>query len=324
MCTAVTYKTKNHYFGRNLDLEYSYRETVTVTPRNFPFSFRKMGKLNSHYAMIGMAHVADGYPLYYDATNEKGLSMAGLNFPGNADYKPFCEGKDNVSPFELIPWVLGQCATVNEAERLLARINILHENFSPELPLSPLHWIIADRERSITLESVRSGINIYDNPVGVLTNNPTFDYHMLHLSSFMGLSRSDPASTFAPGLELKPCSRGMGALGLPGDASSPSRFVRAVFVKLNSVSGEGEEESVSQFFHILKSVEMQRGCVMLDSGLYDRTIYSSCCNTDRGIYYYTTYDSSQICAVDMHREDLDSSELRSFPLETNTAIHFRN
>lgn len=324
MCTAVTYWTKDHYFGRNLDLEYSYTEAVTVTPRNFPFSFRKTGKLDNHYAMIGMAHVADGYPLYYDATNEKGLSMAGLNFPGNADYKPFCEDRDNVTPFELIPWVLGQCTTVAEAEILLARINILHENFSPELPLSPLHWIISDRERSITLESVKSGIIIYDNPVGVLTNNPTFDYHMLHLRSFMGLTRTDPANTFAPGLELKPCSRGMGALGLPGDASSPSRFVRAAFVKLNSVSGDSEAESVSQFFHILKSVEMQRGCVELDSGKLELTIYSSCCNTDRGIYYYTTYDSSQICAVDMHRENLDGRELRSFPLETNTAIHFRN
>ena len=324
MCTAVTYKTRDHYFGRNLDLEYSYLETVTVTPRNFPFSFRKMGQLNSHYAMIGMACVTEGYPLYYDATNEKGLSMAGLNFPGNADYKPFCPGRDNVTPFELIPWILGQCATVAEAGRLLERISLLKENFSPELPLSPLHWIISDRERSITLESVRSGVKIYDNPVGVLTNNPTFDYHMFHLSNFMGLSRSDPANAFAPGLELKPYSRGMGALGLPGDASSPSRFVRAAFVKLNSVSGDSEAESVSQFFHILKSVEMQRGCVELEGGKLDLTIYSSCCNTDRGIYYYTTYDSNQICAVDMHREDLDDSALRAYPLVKNTAIHFQN
>ena len=324
MCTAVTYKTKDHYFGRNLDLEYSYREAVTMTPRNYPFSFRKMGKLNSHYAMIGMAHVADGYPLYYDATNERGLSMAGLNFPGNADYKPPCEGKDNVSPFELIPWVLGQCATVNEAERLLARINILHENFSPELPLSPLHWIIADRERSITLESVKSGIIIYDNPVGVLTNNPTFDYHMLHLSSFMGLSRSDPASTFAPELELKPFSRGMGALGLPGDASSPSRFVRAAFVKLNSVSGATESESVSQFFHILGAVSQPRGCCQVGEGEFERTIYTACCNTDKGIYYYTTYDNHQIASVNIHREKLDDVFLIRYPLILGQQFEMQN
>ena len=324
MCTAVTYKTKDHYFGRNLDLEYSYLETVTVTPRNYPFAFRKMGRMETHYAMIGMAYVADGYPLYYDATNEKGLSMAGLNFPENADYKPFQDGKDNVSPFELIPWILGRCATVAEARVLLERINLLNEHFSPELPLSPLHWILSDRECSITLESVKSGIKIYDNPVGVLTNNPTFDYHMYNLSNFMGLSIADPVNSFAPGLVLEPYFRGMGALGLPGDTSSASRFVKAAFVKLNSASGESEAESVSQFFHILKSVEMQRGCVLLRNGKLDLTIYSSCCNTDRGIYYYTTYDNSSITAVDMHRENLDGRELRSYPLQKNQVITFQN
>ena len=240
MCTAVTYKTKDHYFGRNLDLEYSYKETITITPRNYVFDFRRMGKLESHFAMIGMAYVADGYPLYYDAANEKGLSIAGLNFPGNADYKPYCDGKDNVTPFELIPWILSQCATVSEAERLLSRINLLKENFCDELPLSPLHWIISDKERSITLESVKSGVSIYENPVGVLTNNPTFDYHLFNLNNYMSLTKGEPKNTFAgeKDLALKTYSRGMGAMGLPGDASSMSRFVKAAFVKMNACSGE--------------------------------------------------------------------------------------
>jgi choloylglycine hydrolase len=250
--------------------------------------------------------------------------MAGLNFPENADYKPYRYKKDNITPFELIPWVLGQCATVAEAERLLERINILNENFSEELPLSPLHWIISDKERSITLESVKEGIQIYDNPVGVLTNNPTFDYHLFHLNDYMHLTNSAPHNTFADNLELKPYSRGMGAMGLPGDASSMSRFVRATFVKLNSVSGDSEAESVSQFFHILKSVEMQRGCVQLNSGDYEITVYSSCCNTDRGIYYYTTYDNSQICAVDMHNEDLQKDTLIWYPLQKEQVISMQN
>lgn len=323
MCTAVTYKTKEHYFGRNLDLEYSYKETVTITPRNYVLPFRKMGKMESHFAIIGMAYVSEGYPLYYDATNEKGLSAAGLNFPDNADYKPYCDGKDNVTPFELIPWVLGQCSTVTEAESLLNHINLLNENFSRELPLSPLHWIISDRERSITLETVQSGVKIYNNPVGVLTNNPTFDYQMFNLNNYMHLTKGEPENTFGePG--LKNYSRGMGAMGLPGDASSMSRFVRATFVKRNSVSGTSEAESVSQFFHILKSVEMQRGCVELSEGLYEITVYSSCCNTDRGIYYYTTYDNSRICAVDMHREDLQGSRLIAYPLKKEQGMEYQN
>lgn len=322
MCTAITYKTKDHYFGRNLDLEGSFGETVTVTPRKFPLPFRKMGMLETHYAMIGMAHIAEGYPLYYDATNEKGLSAAGLNFPGNAHYSPYCAGKDNVAPFELIPWILSQCATVREAETLLRRMNLLNENFSQALPLSPLHWIVADRERSIVVESVDDGIKLCENPVGVLTNNPTFDYHIFNLNNYMTLSKGQPENAWS--LPLETYSRGMGAMGLPGDASSMSRFVRAAFVKTNSVSGEGEGESVSQFFHILKSVEMPRGCVELKKDLYEITVYSSCCNVDRGIYYYTTYENSQICAVDMHRENLDGRELISYPLVKEPSIRHQN
>lgn len=324
MCTAVTYRTKDHYFGRNLDMEYSYNEAVTVTPRNYEFSFRKTGIIKNHFAMIGMAHISEGYPLYYDATNEKGLSIAGLNFPQNADYKPYCDGKDNVAPFEFIPWILGQCATVSEAEKLLKRINLLNESFSEKLPLTPLHWIISDRERSVALESVKSGIKVYDNPVGVLTNNPVFDYHMFNLNNYMRLTNGEPENTFGGKLELKTYSRGMGAVGLPGDASSASRFVKAAFVKMNSVSGDSEGESVSQFFHILKAVEMQRGCVQLGKDIYEITVYSSCCNTDRGIYYYTTYDNGSICAVDMHKEDLQGSTLTSYPLKKEQDIEYQN
>ena len=327
MCTAVTYKTRDFYFGRNLDLEYSYKETVTITPRNYVFHFRKTGTMESHFAMIGMAYVADGYPLYYDATNEKGLSIAGLNFPENADYKPYCEEKDNVTPYELIPWVLGQCSTVSEAENLLERINLFNDSFSEKLPLTPLHWIISDKKRSITVEPIEIGIHIYDNPVGVLTNNPTFDYHMFNLNNYMSLMKGEPRSTFAEGngdLKLKTYSKGMGAIGLPGDTSSMSRFVRAAFVKMNSVSGDSETESVSQFFHILKSVEMQRGCVLLSNGLYEITVYSSCCNADRGIYYYSTYDNNRIYAIDMHKENLQSCTLIEYPLKKDKTIEYQN
>lgn len=327
MCTAITYKTKDCYFGRNLDLEYSFGETVTVTPRNYIFNFREMGTITNHFAIIGMAYVADGYPLYYDATNEKGLSMAGLNFPKNAHYNPYAEGKDNITPYELIPWILGQCASVAEAKALLEKINLFKENFSKNLHLSPLHWMLADGEVSVTLESVKDGLKIYDNPVGVLTNNPTFDYQMFNLNNYMHLTKDVPKNTFAgknDKLKLDLYSRGMGAMGLPGDASSMSRFVKATFIKLNSVSGESEGESVSQFFHILKSVEMPNGSVHLGKELYEKTIYSSCCNIDRGIYYYTTYENSQVCAVDMHKENLDGDTLIKYPLSKTLNIEYQN
>ena len=324
MCTAATYHTKDHYFGRTLDYEVSYGEEVVVTPRNYPFRFRHTGSLSSHYAIIGMATVAGGCPLYYDAVNEKGLGIAGLNFPGNADYKPMAEGKDNVATFELIPWLLGQCATVGEARGLLERMNLADTPFGPQFPVSPLHWILTDLEGAITVESVREGIRIYDNPVGILTNNPPFDYQMTNLTNYMSLSTEPPENHFSDRLELTPYSRGMGMLGMPGDLSSASRFVRAAFTKLHALSGETESESVSQFFHILGSVEQPRGCVHMGEGKYEITIYTSCCNMERGIYYYTTYENSQITGIDMHRENLDGTELCRYKLVTGQQIHMMN
>lgn len=324
MCTAVSYKTKDHYFGRNLDLYYSYNESVAVTPRNYPFEFRKLPRMDTHYAMIGMATVSQNYPLYYEATNEAGLSMAGLNFPGNADYKSYDADKDNVTPFEFIPWILGQCSDLSDAEDLVSRVNLLNENFSTKLPLSPLHWIISDRNRSLTVESVTDGLRIYDNPVGVLTNNPSFDFQMLNLQNYMGVSSAAPVNRFSDKLKFEPYSLGMGGIGLPGDLSSSSRFVRAAFTLLNSVSGETEEESVSQFFHILGSVAQQNGCTAVDGGRYEYTLYSSCCNTDKGVYYYTTYNNSRITAVDMNRENLDGTDIVTYPLQIKPQILWQN
>ena len=324
MCTAISFTTKDHYFGRNLDLEYSYIETVTITPRNYPLLFRKKESLNTHYAMIGIAYVHNGYPLYYDATNEMGLSMAGLNFPGNADYKPEISEKDNITPFEFIPWILGQCPTVKDAKVLLDKINLLEEHYNNKLPLSPLHWMISDRESSITVESVKDGLKIYENPVGVLTNNPTFDMQLFHLNNYMNLSPQKPENRFSNKVKLTRYSNGMGALGMPGDWSSQSRFVKTAFTKLNSVCGTSEEESVSQFFHILGSVEHQRGCVDMGNNLYEITLYSSCCNTDKGIYYYRTYENSQITAVDMFRENLDKNKVITYPLIKKQQIKWQN
>ncbi len=324
MCTAATYKTKDFYFGRTLDYEFSYGDEVTISPRNYPFRFRHTGLLESHYAIIGMAHVADGYPLYYDAVNEKGLGMAGLNFVGNAFYADIRDDMNNVAQFEFIPWILSQCASAAEAVELLQHTNLVGTPFSRQLPAAQLHWILADEKQALTVECVSEGLKIYDNPVGVLTNNPPFEQQMFMLNNYIGLSPKQPVNRFSGKLPLSAYSRGMGALGLPGDLSSASRFAKVAFTRMNSVSGDTESESVCQFFHILGSVEQQRGCCEVDDGKYELTIYTSCCNASRGIYYYTTYENHQITAVDMHRENLDGNLLTRYPLVTGEHIYIQN
>lgn len=319
MCTAILYKTKNSYFGRNLDLEYTYDEKVTITPRNFGFNFRKAGCLTNGYAIIGMAHVRDNYPLYYDAVNEKGVGIAGLNFPYNACYKNEAKNKINIAPFEFIPYILSQCENIDRVKRILEEINLVSNDFSYQIPSTPLHWIISDTESSVVVESVQEGLKVYDNICGVLTNNPPFDKQQENYKKYEFLSPFEK-SNFTSNEYF---TRGSGAAGLPGDWSSMSRFVKSAFVKENSPKSLGEKESVCQFFHILSSVEMPDGSVRLKEG-NEITQYSACCNLNLGRYYYTTYSNRRISCVDMHRENLNGRELVSYPLRCGEDIFCQN
>ncbi len=324
MCTALSLTTKDHYFGRNLDLDYSYGEEICVIPRRYPFAFRQKPTMDQHYAMIGVATVVQDIPLLYDATNEHGLSMAGLNFPGNAWYPPIQPDKDNIAPFEFIPWILGQCKTVAEARTLLENINLVNIPFSDKLPLSPLHWMIDDKKERIIVESMADGLHIHENPAGVLTNNPPFPYHMFNLNNYRHLDVDNGDNSFSAQLDLDNYCQGLGALGLPGDVSSMSRFVRIAFGRAHSVCDGDENSSVNQFFHLLSSVEMNRGCCRTPGGHWDITVYSACVNADRGLYYYTTYDNRQIRCVDMHRTDLDQTAVSRYPMITNSEFQYQN
>lgn len=324
MCTAATYQNGDFYFGRTLDNDFSYCEEVTVMPRRFVLPFTCGTVLKEHYAIIGMAYVVQDYPLFYDGMNEKGLCMAGLNFVGNAKYGRPLPQKQNVAQYELLPFILSQCATVDEAEAILRQIQITGQPFSPKLPASQLHWLVADKTRAITVECVAEGLQIFENPVGVLANNPPFPMQMQRLREYAHLSPKPRPETSCFGQEPSFYSRGTGGLGLPGDLTSGSRFLRAAFVKTHSKSQPCEADNVGQFFHILGAVDQQRGCCQLPDGGLEITVYTSCCNAQRGIYYYTTYGNRQISAVDMHKVDLQSQGLFRYPLRLQEQIFAQN
>lgn len=318
MCTAITLQTKDHYFGRNLDYETTFGEQVVLTPRYYPLKYKCLSDEASerkHFALLGMAVVAEDYPLYFDAVNEKGLAMAGLHFVGNAYYEEVGSPqsgniKSEIAPYELIPWVLSQCENVEQAKTLLERTRVVAVPFGKKYPLSPLHFMIADKKGYvIVVEPTEEGLQIYDNPVKVLTNNPPFPFHLANLNNYMNLTAKPPVNRFSPEVPLHAYSRGMGAIGLPGDMASASRFVRAAFVRANSVCGESEQESVAQFFHILGSVEQVRGSVHLENGSYEITTYSCCCNLDKGIYYYRTYEDMGLRKVEMQGLNSDGEKL---------------
>ena len=318
MCTSILYKAKNSYFGRTLDYEFSYGEKITITPRNYPFKFRYLKENNHHYAIIGMAHIENNYPLYYDAMNEKGLAIAGLNFVNNAEYNKVNQN-NNICQFELIPYILINCTNIDEVKKLLKIINITDTPFNEKLPCSPLHWMVSDHHQSIVIESTKDGLNIYDNEIGVLTNNPPFPNQLENLNKYHFLSNENVFNS----LNDTYFSRGLGGVGLPGDLSSMSRFVRVYFTKKFSITSNNEIENISQFFHIMNSVNQQKGCCKLNDK-YELTIYTSCCCLNTGIYYYNTYNNKQINAINLFKENLDTNDLITYSLIDNEQINYQN
>lgn len=330
MCTAIAHTDGDFYFGRTLDYEHDFGEEIVITPRNFPLYFHRQQPLLSHYAMLGMAAVAESplsrneYPLYFEAVNEYGLGMAGLNFVGNAVYLPITGDGCELAPYELPLYLLAQCKTVAEAKTLLQGVKLINLPFSPQFPLSHTHYLLSDKYSSFTLESTAEGLQIYENPVGVLTNNPPFPQQMLHLADFQGLTNEPAENRWCKGVELYSYSRGMGALGLPGDVSSGSRFVRAAFTKNCALHRETEQQRVSQFFHILGTVEQVKGVCKLSENGYECTQYTTCYNASRGILYYTTYDCPRIRAVALSNEELDAQALVRYSLLRETDILLQN
>ena len=324
MCTSITLKTDHFYFGRNLDLECDFAQEVLITPRNLPITCKNGMVLNEHYAMIGMGTKVDGIALYADGVNEKGLAIAGLNFPGFADYKDPQEGKLNITISEIIPIILGKCETVEEAKALLHNMVITNIPYGPGFPVAPLHWMLADKNECVVIEQEKDGMHVYDNPFGVLTNNPPFPFHQHNMNQYMHLDANNSVNRFGKDLPLKTFGQGMGSIGLPGDFSPASRFVKATFLRANSISEADEMSSVAQGFHILDGVAMVKGSVITPQGLPDITTYASLMNCDECIYYYKTYNNNQINAVKMFDENIDGNELIVYPLVLTQQVHYHN
>lgn len=324
MCTCINFKTKDNYFGRNLDLEYRFNEKVVITPRNYKFNLKNGTSITSKYSMIGMATVVSNYPLYAEATNEKGLSMAGLYFPKNACFFKEEDNKLNLSPYELIPYFLGLYSSISEIKKDIANLNITNTPFSKEMPVSDLHWMISDESECIVIEQMEDGLKVYNNPIGVLTNNPPFEYHLNNINNYSNLSPYNSENTFSNKINLNQYGQGMGAIGLPGDNSPASRFIRASFNKLNSKCEDDEKSSVTQFFHILDSVSMVQGTTITKENKNDITTYSCCINTSKGIYYYKTYTNNQIIAMKMSEKEKNNKYLSIFDLIEEQQIKYIN
>ncbi|MBO7304784.1 MAG: choloylglycine hydrolase family protein [Clostridia bacterium] len=320
MCTAISDNGGRHLFGRSLDLECSYGESVITLPRAFRFYFAHTEIKYPHYAMIGAGVIHGGVPLYYDGMNEYGLCAAALNFPARAVYQERREGKLNLASFELIPYVLMSCESLSEAREALSELNVTADAVSASLPPTPLHYMISDGTGAVVVEAMADGVHIHENPYGVLTNSPELPYQVLNLSGYMGLDSRAPENRISKEVDPENYSRGLGAYGLPGDYSSTSRFVRAVFLK-NHTRPTASGCDVGRMFHIMDSLAVPDGAITLPDGRGVRTVYTSVADTADKIYYFTTYGCRRIRGVRLDK--LEGEFLSSVSIEEHEDILFK-
>lgn len=248
-----------------------------------------------------------------------------MNFEGPGHYFKAVDGKKNIAYFELIAYLLVNCATVKDVKKILKDAVITNDSFSDQYPAAVLHWIMSDKTgKSIVIESTESGLHVYDNPVNVLTNNPIFPAQLGKLSDYADVSPAQPKNTLAPDVDLDLYSRGLGTHHLPGGMDSSSRFVKVAFTLTHAPKGKSEVENVTNYFHILHSVEQAKGLDEITPGSFEYTMYSDCMNLEKGILYFTTYDNNRITAVDMHKADLDADDLITYDLFTKQDIAYAN
>lgn len=317
MCTAI-FDHMGGYFGRTLDLECSLSEKVTVTPRHFVDKRTYLD--GERLALVGCSAVRGGTALYYDGINEAGLSGAALNFAGEACYSDDTGAPDEIPSYTFLYECLRACKSVEEVKRALVGRKISNAVFSPELPVTPLHFMFADRDSAITVEPLAEGVKIFDNTLGVMTNGPEFDFHLKNVASYMHLSSAPPENALARGKGLFPYSRGLGAFGLPGDFSSASRFVRCAFALSNTNIGEGRMSRLTRFLNIMDTVKIPLGCVIAENGLDVSTVYASAMDIEKRIYYFTTYGARHIRSVELLHSDLNSDGLVYYEMPADELI----
>lgn len=296
MCTVFT--LKDNLIGRNLDLSYHYKEEIVLAPRNVSLTFHHEETIDKHYAFIGIATKMKDIPLFYEAMNEHGLFVAGLNFPNNCKYQEVVEGEVNVCPFELIPYLLSQYTSVKDVRDDMNHIHIIDEAFSDMVPNSPLHFYISDEKEAMVVECMKDGMHVYNNEFFAMTNNPPFNKQLEALKDLKKYSNA-----YIDVKNEEDMCVGYGAYGLLGDSTSTSRFIQTAFLR-EYEAHHSRSEGIMHAFRILDRVSMVKGSVLCKDGSMDYTVYSSVYDASNFKLYYKGYDACKIEQSMFKEEDV--------------------
>lgn len=327
-CTGVLMESANGSFvnGRTVEFGIDLDMSVGHFPRNYQFvSKTPQGngmKYTSKYAAVGIYCFGD--QLLMDGVNEQGLAVGAFYFPGYAEYAEVTEENRSraLSPIDFPNWILSQFGTLEEVKKAVEKVVIAPTVFKSwgNTP-PPFHYIVYDRKgRSIVIEPVKKELKIYDNLVGTITNSPGFDWHLQNLVNYIKLSPMSAKPVSVRGLKLTPFGQGSGLVGLPGDFTPPSRFVRATIFSLSFIQSKNDEDLIGDAFHVLNQFDIPYGSVRSEEGgklFVDYTILTSVKDPKNLIYYYKSYDNQQIMSVDLKQFNPTDRQIKSMAVKGN-------
>lgn len=321
MCTGITYSNlvNEHFLARTMDFSFELQGGPMFCPRNYEWaSDAGQEKHRSTYGLIGAGREFDKL-LFADGVNEKGLAMAALYLPDEVTYYDECvPGQVNLGPHEFLLWVLTNCQSIAELESQLSKINLVDVPTRFLEATTPLHWLLADESgRTAVIEPVMKELKLIDNPVGVLTNSPTLDWHLSNLRNYIGISPNQFESHLFGQYEASPFSQGSGTFGLPGGYTPPERFVRATLIKEAIQPVYTLEGSLTNIWYVLQSVFIPRGIVKKSDGAVDYTQYVSAMSATTKTYFFSKYGNSQINQVSL-TEDLMNTQLVPLAFEVSS------
>lgn len=298
MCTSVSIKNKNNevIFGRSMDFSYEINPEVYVAPNSYEWNNQINNQtITNQYKFMATGQNI-GHIAFADGFNERGLGVAALYFEGYAKYNNDIDpNKINIAAIDLVNYLLGSCENIADIVYKLQMINVVGAEDDITHSVAPLHWIAVDKyDDCITIEYTKQGLEIHDNPLKVLANSPDFNWHMTNLRNYINLSPNQVNYSDWDNVKLFPFSQGGGSFGLPGDFTSPSRFVRIAFQKSLVNIPDNVNDAINVCFNMMKNVSVTKGIVVTPRDTYDYTQYTVFMNLKTGDYYFNTYYNNQI------------------------------
>ncbi len=318
--------------ARTLEFGFDIQSSVLVVPRGYARTATtpdgKPGmKWTSKYAVVGASGA--GLPYIFDGHNEKGLAVGTFYFPDTPQYMPYngAEASKSLAPWELGSWLLENFASVDEVKANIGKVTVPAVYFSDWKMVPPVHHIVHDASgKSITVEYLNGKLTVTDNPLGVLTNAPTFDWHMTNLRNYVNLSPKDLSEKQFGPIKVSPTGIGSGLLGMPGDMTPPSRFVRAAAFSQSLYPSDTGYAAVLQAFHLLNNFDIPHGAARTlerdakGNPMADYTLWTSANDLKAKRFYFRTFENSQIRMVDLMSMDLNAKDIKSISMKGSEVV----